>query len=124
MAKKRKAPLLDFGAILSEPVKVTINGTQRNCTPYEASMEKCLADALAGNTRACIRFIGACLRLGLVDKPQVPDDEHEYAWYIPKDWDQNEWLAKRQKDGPPPWTGERDGLTQEAREQLLRNHHG
>lgn len=82
--------------------------------PFEAQFEQCAAAALKGDIPACRTFIRWSLREGLV-APAEPYDDHQYVVTVPKDWNGKEFVEMYRRFGPPPWPGERDGLTQEGR---------
>jgi len=117
MISRKRQPAIDLAELLDRPVRVTINGTPRVMRPFEAELEQCVAKALKGEIKACAKIIGWCLREGLVPRLQ-PCDDHQYMAIIPKDWeDEEEFHRLYNKYGPPPWPGERDGLTASAREE-------
>ena len=115
--RKQKAPLQDLGALLERAVKVTVEGVTRRMHPNQATLEKCAEKALKGDIRACGKFIRLCLRHGLLVKPELVDDDHQQRLQIPKDWDEEEFMAMFYRFGFPPWSGPRDGLTAAEREQ-------
>lgn len=120
MSQRRRAPAIDLSEVLNRSVRVIVNGESRTMAPFAARVEQCVAKALRGDVLACERFLRWCLREGLVRKPE-PYDDHQYFVTVPKDWDYNEFMKMYGRFGPPPWPGERDGLTASEREDRRRN---
>ena len=114
--KSKRTPLIDLDHVLNGPVKVKVGDKVQTMSPIEAEYEQLAMRAMNGDVQAGIQFVRLCIKEGLVARAQ-PDDDWDYRLIIPDDWSNEEWSANFDKYGPPPWPGERDGLTDEAREE-------
>ncbi|MCW3848074.1 hypothetical protein OF829_12560 [Sphingomonas sp. LB-2] len=107
-ARAGEAPL-DIGKILHRRIQVVQGGVTKGMHPAEASIRSVASKAIGGCMRAAKRFLKQCESAGLFEMPEALDD-HVYVHRVPKEWDYDEWRAKFDELGPPPWPGERDGL--------------
>ena len=105
--KKQTLRSIDIRGILERPVG-QVSGGSSICA-YEAAMRRAADKGAAGHMGEARRFIRALMSYGLLEPP-TSSDEHQYALRIPKDWDDEEWMAMFGRYGPPPWPGEHDGL--------------
>lgn len=108
--RRRKTDVAPFNPslVLERPIRMA-DGSSTLARAYELGMRKCATKAIGGNMRDAEQLLKECRRYGLLDVPE-PVDDHEYAIYVPKEWDYAEFLAQYDRFGSPPWPGERDGL--------------
>lgn len=109
-------PPIDISQKLTEPIPFSVNGKAERATPFEAGLLSMVAKAAKGHMRSAKKFLDHCQSAGLFERPEETDD-HQYVLRIPKDWDDDEWMSNFNQFGPPPWQGERDGLTDAARKE-------
>ena len=114
-----KPPLdtLSVVELLDGDVAVRQDGVVRTMSTFEVGVRKMVGKALAGDVRAALRFLKLCDRYDVI-KPG-PERQTSGALHVPPGWDFDEWVAKFETYGPPPWPGKRSGLTEE-KEKLWR----
>lgn len=102
---------VDVSAILDEPITVNISAKILKIDPLVAELQSYVAQALKGKVSAMAEFLKHCERVGLF---APPDNGYQGGVLSPPDdWSDEEFIAKLQELGPPPWPGERDGLIPE-----------
>ena len=119
--RKVKPESIDIGKVLEEPVTVRVSGTVRQLTLFEASTRKLVGRAINEKyLGAALRFIRLCETYEISPPPPKPMPLGGVL-VVPRCWDWDKWMEMFAMHGPPPWPGEHDGLTDEARARLESN---
>jgi len=117
--KKDEGPI-DAGTILSAPVIVTKNGLKISMDPRQLAIDSQFKRAFKADLRAASACLDKCIAAGLLI--EWKEDDHQYRRIVPREWDWDEWHAKYDALGPPPWPGEPDGLVpQDRRDKTWRS---
>ncbi len=116
--RKARPEPIDIARVLEQPVTVRVAGTTRQLTPFEASTRKLVGRAInEKHLGAALRFIRLCETYEISLPPPKPMPRGGVL-HVPKCWDSDEFAKMLKTHGPPPWPGEHDGLTDEARARL------
>lgn len=107
-------------SILTDPVRVKIDGKTKNVDPYELAFQALFEKAMKGDMAAAGDVIRECTAAGLLDGAELSSD---LVLIVPKDWDNDEWHEMYASYGPPPWKGARDGLVPLERQRTSREKH-
>lgn len=106
---KRPPDAASVAAVLDAPVDVRKGGKPVKMGSFEASVRRLVSLAINESDVRAAREL-----LKLWDRYEViapaPEPWRNNSFTVPKDWDWGEWMEKFERDGPPPWPGERDGL--------------
>lgn len=112
--KKQAKAVIDVSELLSEPMRVTVDGKAVLRDEFEVRLSSLLKRALKEDVAALGKVLAHADRDGLLEiKPQK--EIHPSRVLIPKDWDPVEWKEMYDRFGAPPWKGDRDGLIPEDR---------
>ncbi len=113
----KRSPI-DVAAILDGPVTVSKGGTTETMSAFEARVRNLARRAIKdAHTKSAIEFVKLCVKYDALNhkKPLFSN-----ILTLPKGWEMDEFLAMLERYGPPPWPGERTGLTKSLEAELRK----
>jgi hypothetical protein len=111
--KRNKPKAADLAAILNEPIPVNAGGIKRKLIAFEIGLRKRARSAINdGNVRAAEDLLKLCEKYAIIEPAAMP--QRGGVVFMPRTWDQEEFLEMLHRYGRPPWPGPRSGLPDDS----------
>ncbi len=108
---KPKADEIDVEAALNKPMSVTQNRKTVKMTAFEVGLRGKVVSALIDHKiQAALDVVKLFLEHQVIKVPEGASSDG--LIFLPEGWDKDEYIAKYLEFGPPPWPGQRHGLTE------------
>ena len=119
--RPKKDRSVDVYALMSAPVKVGEGDAARKMHPYELALRKAVVDAIKGKISSIAFLLKQFERYGVI-RPTLIQNAWPMRLYKPYDYHPDLWDKNLRELGPPPWSGEHDGVSrlQELRDAVGR----